>query len=53
MRSRVSHLDIAHSFEAVVAAYRGRRITLQQGSFVVRDSDLKVIEGGRRGKPKW
>lgn len=51
--ARVSHLDVAlAAFEAAVAAYPGRRLTLQQGSFLVRDSDLKVIEGGRARRPK-
>jgi hypothetical protein len=45
---KISHVSVAHAaFAEAIQSYPGRRITLQEGGFVLRDSRLKVIEGGR------
>ena len=44
----ISDVSVAHAaFAEAIQSYPGRRITLQEGGFVLRDSRLKVIEGGR------
>jgi hypothetical protein len=45
----VGHVDVAHAtFQAAVKAYSLHRITLQQGAFVLEDSGLRLIKGGKR-----
>jgi hypothetical protein len=46
--AKVSHVIVAHAtFESATKEYPNRRITLQQGSFVLRDSRLTVFRGGK------
>jgi hypothetical protein len=46
--AKVGHIVVAHAtFEATMSAYPNRRVTLQQGGFVIRDSRMKVIRGGK------
>lgn len=45
-----SRLEIGvAAFEAAVAQYPGRRVTLQEGAHLLRDSRLKVIKGKKFG----
>lgn len=42
------HVEVAHAaFHASVAAYPGRRITLQQRALVIEDSRFQVVRGGK------
>jgi hypothetical protein len=44
---RVGHVSLAHAaYNAALGAYPGRRITLQEGGFVLRDSRFKIVSGG-------
>lgn len=44
----VGHVVVANAaFDSAVAEYRGSRITLQQGAYVLRDSRLAVVAGGK------
>lgn len=46
--AKVSHVTVAHAtFEAALDEYPGKRLTLQQGAYVIRDSRMKVLKGGR------
>ncbi|RUT32663.1 hypothetical protein EMQ25_05820 [Arsenicitalea aurantiaca] len=48
--AKVGHISVAHAaFEAAVQAYPGRRLSLTEGAFVLRDSRLVVVPGGKKG----
>jgi len=47
--ARSGHVQVAQAaYEAAVAAYPDRRITLQDRAMVLHDSRLKVVKGGKR-----
>ena len=42
------HVEVGHAaYEAAIAAYPGRRITLQQRAMVIEDSRFRVLRGGK------
>lgn len=44
----VGHENVANfAFDGAVSAYPGRRITLQQGMRIIRDSRFSVLRGGK------
>lgn len=47
--ARIKHVEVAHAtYQAALSAYPGKHLTLQQGTFLMQDSRLRLIEGGKR-----
>jgi len=47
VRASRTELGVA-AFEQAVRLYPGRRVTLQEGALIIRDSRFDVIAGGKR-----
>lgn len=50
--ANVTHLEVAWAaYHSAIGAYPGKKITLRQGAFVLADSRMAVIRGGRERPP--